>query len=86
MKRTIATVITAAALSLAVAAPSAQAMGQELNMLTGAVYKELTQLGLPTDHINDLSLADISAIQDFLGSESGMGQVQGIKKILSKYE
>ncbi len=86
MKRTITTFITAATLSLAVAAGSANAMGEELNMLTGAVYNELRQLGLPTDHIQDLSLADVSAIQGFLDSEDGMGKIQGIKKILNKYE
>ncbi len=86
MKRIIITTVTAATLSLGLAAGSASAMGQELNMLTGAVYNELTQLGLPTDHIQDLTLAELAQIQDFIGSESGMGQIQGIKRILDKHQ
>ena len=85
MKRTIVTVITAATLSLGVAATSVNAMGQELNMLTGAIYNELASLGLPTDKIGDLSLAEIAQIQAFLNDETGMGRAQGIKKILDAH-
>ncbi|GEM_PF-2041393 len=86
MKRTFTTIMTVATLSLALAAGSANAMGDELDQLTRALKNELTQLGLPTDHLQDLTLADISAIQGMLNSEDGMGKVQGIKRILDKYE
>ena len=86
MKRTISTLITVATLSLALAAGAANAMGDELEQLNRALKNELTQLGLPTDHLQDLTLADISAIRGMLNSEDGMGKVQGIKKILDKYD
>jgi len=85
MKRTIVTAITAATLTLGVAATTVNAMGQELNMLTGAIYNELNSLGLPTDKIGDLTLGEIVQIQAYLNDESGMGRTQGIKKILDDH-
>lgn len=87
MKRSIATVLTVAALSVGVGATAANAMSdQELNMLTGSVYFELRQLGLPTDNIDKLSLAEIAQIHQFINGEEGMGRVQKIKKILAEHE
>ena len=85
MKRTIATIATVATLSMGFAG-SAFAMQNELNMLTGSVYNSLRSMGLPTDNIDKLSLAQIAQIQAFIDQEDGMGKIQQIKKILSEAE
>lgn len=85
MKNTIATIATVATLSLGFAG-SAFAMENELNMLTGSVYHSLRSMGLPTDNIDNLSLAQIVQIQAFINQEDGMGKVQQIKKILAEAE
>jgi len=85
MKNTIATIATVATLSLGFAG-SAFAMEDELNMLTGSVYNSLRSMGLPTDNIGNLYLAQIAQIQSFIDQEEGMGKVQQIKKILAEAE
>ena len=62
------TLALATAASLTVAA-SANAMDQEFNMLTGAVFNALVQLDVPTDGIQDLTLGQIATIKAILDSD-----------------
>lgn len=61
-------IATAAALSLSVLAPAANAMSSELNALTGAVYNGLNSMQMDLAMINDLTLADIHAIDQIMAS------------------
>ncbi len=83
MKTKLIALATAATIALGAAAPMANAMGAELNMLTGAVFKELQQRGLPTDNILDLSLSQIVEIKAITeGDESTGNQNIAIKSVL----
>lgn len=84
MKRKILALATASAIAVATLAPSAQAMENEFNMLTGAVYNAFVQMGLPTDKIHDLSLSEVAQIKDLI-EESGMGSTGKIKVILDRH-
>ena len=89
MKRTLTALVTATALTLSVAAATAQdSMGTEMsmgfNMLTGAVFNGLRALGLPTDGINDLTLAQIAQIKAFIDEDMVSGQKGRIKAILDQ--
>ena len=66
MKRNILALATASAIALAALAPSAQAMENEFNMLTGAIYNSFVSMGLPTDKIQDLSLSEAGQIKVIL--------------------
>ncbi|RMD95161.1 MAG: hypothetical protein D6811_01445 [Alphaproteobacteria bacterium] len=71
MTKKLIALVTAAGISLAAMAPAVQAqdeMGMGFNMLTGAIYNELSQRGLPTDGIRELSLSKISQIKAILDS------------------
>ena len=85
MKRTIATLATVATMAVGFSAPTAFAMEDELNMLTGAVYHSLRSMGLPTDDINNLTLSEVAQIKNLI-DEDGMGNTQKIKLILSRAE
>ena len=78
--------ISAAALSAILAvsmAPAVSAMGNELNMLTGAVYTELKLRGVDTDNIDGLTLSQLAAIKSVLDSDDSQGQMtQQIKSIV----
>jgi len=84
MKRTLTALATATALTLSVGAASAQeaSMGMGFNMLTGSVYNALVANGLPTDGINDLSLAQIAQIKAVLDDDMSSGQKGRIKAIM----
>ena len=83
MKRTLTALATATAITFSVGAASAQdAMGMGFNMLTGAVYHALVANGLPTDGINDLSLAQIAQIKAVLDDDERSGQKGRIKAIM----
>ena len=82
MKRNILALATASAIAFAALAPSAQAMENEFNMLTGAIYNEFVAMGLPTDKINELSLAEIKNLLE----GDGMGADSKIKLILERHE
>ena len=84
MKRNILALATASAIALAALAPSAQAMENEFNMLTGAIYNSFVSMGLPTDKIQDLSLSEVAQIKDLL-EEDGMGSTGQIKVILDRH-
>ncbi len=84
MKRNILALATASAIAFAALAPSAQAMENEFNMLTGAIYNSFTAMGLPTDKIQDLSLSEVAQIKDLL-EEDGMGSTGQIKVILDRH-
>lgn len=77
MKRNILAITTAAALSMAVFAPAASAMENEHTMLVGAVYNALSQLGVETDNIPNLTLAQIAQLREIL---SGDSMSEGAKK------
>lgn len=85
MKRNILALATASAIAFAALAPSAQAMENEFNMLTGAIYNEFVAMGLPTDKINELSLAEVAEIKNLLEGD-GMGADSKIKLILERHE
>lgn len=84
MKRNILALATASAIAFAALAPSAQAMENEFNMLTGAIYNSFVSMGLPTDKIQDLSLSEVAQIKDLL-EEDGMGSTGQIKVILDRH-
>ena len=61
--------IVAPALALLMAvAPAANAMQSELNALTGAVYNGLNSMQMDLAMINDLTLAEVHAINQIMGS------------------
>ena len=68
MKRNLTALATAAALSLTVMAPVANAMSSEVNALTGAVYNGLNSMQMDLAMIQDLTLADIHAIDQIMSS------------------
>ena len=81
----LTTLATAAALSLSAMAPSAFAMGSELNALTGAVYNGLNSMQMDLATINDLSLRDIQRIDQIMSSgDSESDKRQKINLILRK--
>ncbi|MGB5556558.1 MAG: hypothetical protein WBN04_00945 [Paracoccaceae bacterium] len=84
MKRNILALATASAIALAALAPSAQAMENEYNMLTGAIYNAFITMGLPTDSIQELSLAEVAQIKNLL-EETGMGSAGQIQVILDRH-
>ncbi len=75
MTRNILALATAATLALGAAAPSF-AMENEHNMLVGAVYNELTRLGVDTSGINDLTLGQIAQLRAVLSGDSMSEQQQ----------
>ena len=68
MKRNLTALATAAAPSLTVMAPAANAMMTEVNALTGAVYNGLNSMQMDLAMIQDLTLADIHAIDQIMSS------------------
>jgi len=85
MKRKIIALTTAATLTLVAMAPMAQAMTQEFNMLTGAVYNELVARGLPTDNIQSLTLGQLALIKAAIDSDDSEGKItQNIKAIIER--
>jgi len=69
MTRNVIALATAAALTLGAAAPSF-AMENEHNMLVGAVYNQLSQLGIDTNGIGDLTLSQIAELKTVLSGDS----------------
>ena len=65
MKRMITALVTAATLTTA-GVSGASAMSMEHNMLTGAVYNELTRLGISTDGMMDLTLGQVGQLGGLL--------------------
>ena len=61
-------IATAAALTLSVMVPAANAMNSELNALTGAVYNQLNNMQMDLAMINDLTLSDVHAIDQIMAS------------------
>ena len=85
MKTKITTLATAAALSLAVMAPAAQAMNSELNALTGAVYNGLNSMQMDLAMIQDLTLAEIQTIDQIMASGDSESEKRNkINSILRK--
>lgn len=80
MKRTIAALAAAATLTTAIA-PSAFAMGQEFNMLTGALFNTFKARGIPTDGIDRLTLSEIALIKTALESSDSEAEIRS--KIMS---
>ena len=68
MKRKLTALATAAALSLTVMAPAANAMMSEVNALTGAVYNGLNSMQMDLAMIQDLTLQDIQQIDQIMSS------------------
>jgi len=87
MKLTAKALILASAFS-AIGTTTVVAMEAEANMLTGAVVRELTLRGLPTDGVLDLSIAEILALKNiFANSDSNSemtGQARSILENASK--
>lgn len=87
MKTSIAALATAASLTFGFAASSASAMEMELNMITGAVFNTLSSADLPTDVIQQLSLAEIAEIQLTLHGGDGEGEkMRVIRNILARHQ
>ena len=68
MKTKLTTLATAAALSLAVMAPAANAMSSEVNSLTGAVYSSLNSMQMDLAMVQDLTLKEIREIDQIMAS------------------
>lgn len=66
MKRTLSAYAAAAILAISVAAPAAQAMEQELNAVTGAVYNSLNNMQMDLTNIQSLRLSDIQRINSIM--------------------
>ena len=85
MTRTLTALATAAALTMSVAVPAANAMQAELNALTGSVYNGLNSMQMDLANINDLTLADIHMIDQIMhGSESESEKRNKINNVLRK--
>lgn len=79
----LTTLAAAAVISLSAMAPSAFAMGSELNALTGAVYNGLNSMQMDLASINALSLSDIQRIDQIMTSgDSESDKRQKINLIL----
>ena len=68
MKTKLTTLATAAALSLSVMAPAANAMMSEVNALTGAVYSSLNSMQMDLAMVQDLTLKEIQQIDQIMAS------------------
>jgi len=83
MKHTIKALAVAALLSATALSASAQTNGDELTMVVGSVYRLLAELNLPTDNINNLTMAQIGAIIAIADShEMGDAARVRVQKIL----
>jgi len=84
MKNTIKALAVAALLSTTALSASAQVGGQ-MSMVIGSVYALLAELNLPTDNINNLTVAQISEIISIADShEMGDAARVRVQKILSE--
>lgn len=84
MKNTIKALAVAALLSTTALSASAQVGGQ-MSMVIGSVYALLAELNLPTDNINNLTVAQISEIVSIADShEMGDAARVRVQKILSE--
>lgn len=73
--------------ALLAAAPGARAMEQELNELTGAVYRQLQSMTLPTERIGDLTLNEINRINQVVkGDDSATEKRRKVLEILEEQE
>ncbi|MFQ5624966.1 MAG: hypothetical protein ACE5FS_16415 [Paracoccaceae bacterium] len=81
MKRTLTALATVTALTFSFNAASAQSMDMGFNMLTGAIYNAFVELGIPTDSVNTLTIAQIAQIKAVLDDDmtsSQKGRIQAI--------
>jgi len=62
------TKLFALAVAAALTAPMAQAMEDEFNMLTGAVYNALRAHGIDTTNVDQLTLHEVGIIKNLLDS------------------
>ena len=67
MKRNIAALAVIASLATGSLATSANAMGTELNMLTGAIFNELVSRNIATDNIQELTISQLAQIKGHPG-------------------
>ena len=85
MTRTLTALATAAALTMSVAVPAANAMQAELNALTGSVYNGLNSMQMDLANINDLTLADIHMIDQIMhGGDTESEKRNKINNVLRK--
>ena len=69
MKRTIATVVTAASLAIFAAAPAVHAMGEELSMLEQAIAGSFNDLNIEDADASTLTLGQLALIKNVLESD-----------------
>ncbi len=85
MKPQILAAATALAIGLTAVSASAQdTMDQGHSMLTGAVYNMLTRGGFETDHIDNLTLSEITQIRRLLTEDMGSSERQRVQLILDR--
>ncbi len=78
-------IATAAALTMSVMAPAANAMGSELNALTGAVYNDLNSMQMDLAMIQDLTLKEIREIDQIMaGGDTDSEKRNRINNILRR--
>ena len=75
MTRKLIALATAASISMAAVAPAmAQSMDMGFSMLTGAVFNELRQRGIPTDNVDNLTVSQLAQIKNILNDDMSEGQ------------
>lgn len=79
MNRTIATIATVSALTFGAAAfaQTASGMGQGYDMLQTALMSDFERIGIPTDQLDNLTLAQVAAIKGVIESEGDETQKKG---------
>lgn len=83
MKRTLTALTTAAVLTVAAGAASAQGMSQLLNSLTGQVYNDLTRMQMDSTGIQQLTLGDVNLIANIMASGDSESEMKAqIDRIL----
>ncbi len=84
MNRTILSAATAAVLSLSLLSAGAQAAENEMKMVHDTVAALLTELGLPNDNIDSLTMAQVSQIIAIADShEMGDAAKVRVQKIIA---
>ena len=74
----------AAAAALGAAAPSAIAMEEEVSMVNSAVANALQAQGFDTTHVSQLTLSEITQINQLMTMDGDTNETQRIRLILDR--
>lgn len=85
MKRTITAIATAALVSMAAFSGAAFAAQDEMTMVHDTVVRTLSELGLPTDGVDNLTMAQVQQIISLAdGNDRGDAVKVQVQTILSE--